>query len=168
MMLKADLADAGIAYVDESGYVADFHALRHSFLTLLAAGGVHPKMAQTLARHSDINLTLSRYTHTVLSDEADALSALPSLPSPFDEPQQDRQVMRATGTEDVRLGGQKSGPENRPELGAFQGDSVHLHAPNTDEKPGRFVMRRETKKPDKPRRKQGFSGSSSSGEGGIL
>ena len=127
-MFKADLADAGIPYVDESGRVADFHSLRHSFISMLAAGGVHPKLAQTLARHSNINLTLSRYTHTVLSDESDALSALPSLPSPFDGPRQDRQTMRATGTDDVQSGGSKNGPENGPELHPFPLNSIHCHA----------------------------------------
>ncbi len=38
-----------------------FHSLRHSFGTMLAASGVHPKTAQQLMRHSDINLTMSRY-----------------------------------------------------------------------------------------------------------
>ncbi len=45
--------------VDDSGRVVDFHALRHTAGSLLAAGGVHPKVAQSLMRHSDINLTLS-------------------------------------------------------------------------------------------------------------
>ena len=120
---------AGIPYVDESGHVADFHSLRHSFISLLAAGGVHPKLAQTLARHSDINLTMTRYSHTVLTDEADALSALPSLPSPYDESEQDRQVMQPTGTE----GGGNSVPLCVPESGAFEGVSVHFHAPNADD-----------------------------------
>ena len=35
-----------------NGEVADFHALRHTFITMLASSGVHPKVAQVLARHS--------------------------------------------------------------------------------------------------------------------
>ena len=42
-------------------------------------GGVHPKVAQQLARHSTITLTLDRYTHTVRGELADALTALPDL-----------------------------------------------------------------------------------------
>ena len=76
-MLKRDLEAVGIPYVDDAGLYADFHALRHSFISLLAAGNVHPKLAQRLARHSDINLTMSRYSHTLLADEADALNSLP-------------------------------------------------------------------------------------------
>jgi hypothetical protein len=37
--------------------------------------GVRPKMAQRLARHSDINLAMSRSSHTLLADEAEALAA---------------------------------------------------------------------------------------------
>ena len=54
LIFKADREAAKIAARDLAGRVADFHALRHTFITNLAAGGVHPKVAQTLARHSTI------------------------------------------------------------------------------------------------------------------
>src|SRR5262245_5944961 len=38
-MLRADLAAAGIAYRDGSDQVADFHDLRHTFITMLARSG---------------------------------------------------------------------------------------------------------------------------------
>ena len=66
-MLRHDLREAGIPYRDAAERVADFHALRHTFITLLVASGAAPKVAQQLARHSDIRLTLDRYTH--LEDE---------------------------------------------------------------------------------------------------
>jgi integrase len=50
LLYKPDLNAAGIAYKDEQGHVADFHALRHTFLTNLANAGVHPKTAQELGR----------------------------------------------------------------------------------------------------------------------
>ena len=78
-MLRDDLEAAGIEYVDEQGRYADFHALRHTFLTNLAMSGVHPKIAQSLARHSDINLTMNRYTHVRLQTQSDALKALPEV-----------------------------------------------------------------------------------------
>lgn len=78
-MLRADLAAAGIPDKDALGRVVDFHALRHTFLTLLAASGVHPKVAQDLARHSDINLTLSRYSHTILEQRSEAVARLPEF-----------------------------------------------------------------------------------------
>ncbi len=92
-MVRADLEAAGIDYVDSSGRYADFHSLRHTFITNLARGGVHPKDAQTLARHSTINLTMDRYTHRALAEVANALSALPDL---SDETEAER--TRATGT----------------------------------------------------------------------
>ena len=95
-MIRPDLAAAEIEERDETGAVADFHALRHSFITALAQGGVHPKTAQDLARHSDINLTMNTYTHTKLERRRDALVALPNL----DEPASDAEAARATGTDD--------------------------------------------------------------------
>jgi integrase/recombinase XerD len=94
-MLRGDLRAAEIPYRDASGRVFDFHAFRHTFITNLARGGVHPKTAQALARHSTITLTMDRYSHTVIGEQAGALSTLPDLSTV--EPQQERQ--RATGTE---------------------------------------------------------------------
>ena len=92
-MLKADLADAGIVYVDDAGRFADFHALRHTTGSLLAASGVHPKVAQSIMRHGDINLTMSLYTHTQRGQEYEAVKSLPDLSLPS------RKSMRATGTD---------------------------------------------------------------------
>jgi len=85
---------AFLARVDESGRFVDFHALRHTFITNLARGGVHPKLAQALARHSTITLTMDRYSHTVIGEQADALAALPNLSE--NGPETNRQ--KATGT----------------------------------------------------------------------
>ena len=89
-MLRGDLTAAGLAYTDDAGGTFDFHALRHQFISMLAAAGVHPKEAQELARHSDINLTLSRYTHVGLRDTAAAVGKLPSMAAPH--------PAKATGT----------------------------------------------------------------------
>ena len=64
---------------DDLGRYADFHALRHTFISNVAAGGVHPKTAQRLARHSTIKLTMDRYTHLRREDLAGALNVLPDL-----------------------------------------------------------------------------------------
>ena len=58
-------------------------------LSDLPRSGVSPKMAQSLARHSDINLTMSRYTHIGLHDQAAALEALPPLSPPKREERQE-------------------------------------------------------------------------------
>ena len=96
-MFRQDLEAAGIDYRDHAGRVADFHSLRHTFITNLAAGGVHPKVAQSLARHSTITLTMDRYTHSYHGEQAAALDVLPDL-SPSD-----RKKSQATGTDDTDL-----------------------------------------------------------------
>ena len=95
-MVKADLTAADIPYRDEQGRQFDFHALRHQFISMLAAAGVHPKTAQELARHSTITLTMDHYTHLRVNDLTSALNTLPSL-TPFQEAQ------AATGTDDARV-----------------------------------------------------------------
>jgi integrase len=72
-MLRVDLASAGIPFETHEG-VMDFHALRTSFITNLARAGVHPRIAQQLARHSDINLTMQVYTKMGLDELAEALN----------------------------------------------------------------------------------------------
>lgn len=94
-LLRADLEAAGIPYVDGSGRYADFHSLRHTTGSLLALSGVHPKVAQSIMRHSDINLTMSHYTHILRGQESKAVAALPDLSLPSKE----RQQAAATGTD---------------------------------------------------------------------
>jgi excisionase family DNA binding protein len=81
-MLRLDLDAAGIPYQDDSGRYFDFHALRGQFISLLAARGVHPKVAQTLARHSTITLTMDYYTHLDVFDVSGALDKLPGVTPP--------------------------------------------------------------------------------------
>jgi integrase len=78
-MIKPDLKAAGIAYRDEAGRDVDFHSLRHSFITNLALAGVHPSVAQKLARHSNILLTMKYYTHVLHESEVEAIQALNDL-----------------------------------------------------------------------------------------
>jgi len=61
---------------DARGGKADFHSLRHRFITELVKAGVQPKDAKELARHSTIVLTMDRYAHVTLQDSATALSKL--------------------------------------------------------------------------------------------
>jgi hypothetical protein len=80
--LKRRQESAFLAYEDEEGRFADFHALRHTFLTNLARSGVHPKVAQQLARHSTITLTMDRYSHANQDGQRRAVESLPCLPPP--------------------------------------------------------------------------------------
>jgi integrase len=72
-ILRHDLEAAGIPYVTEAGF-ADFHSLRHDYVSMLTASGASPKVAQELARHSTVQLTLGRYAHTGLYDLAAAVN----------------------------------------------------------------------------------------------
>ena len=60
---------------------ADFHSCRHLFITSRERAGIRPKVAQTLARHSDIRLTLNVHTHAGLADQAAAIGVLPGPPA---------------------------------------------------------------------------------------
>ena len=62
--------------------MADFHALRMTFITNLSLAGVSPQAAQRLARHSDINLTMNTYTQIGVDSQASAVESLPALPPP--------------------------------------------------------------------------------------
>jgi integrase/recombinase XerD len=79
--LQADKRDAGIEYENDLG-TADFHALRHTYITALAKSTAPAKIVQSLARHSTPVLTLGVYTHLGLDDQAPALNALPDLTKP--------------------------------------------------------------------------------------
>src|SRR5512135_181628 len=96
-LIQADLKRAGLPYRDASGRVADFHALRHSYITALAKSNAPVKVVQSLARHSTPTLTLGIYSHIGLYDQTAALDALPSLDgkAPTEEPAS----MQATGTD---------------------------------------------------------------------
>src|SRR5262249_537989 len=59
-MLRADLEAAGIPYAVEGPdgpLYADFHALRHTYLTLGGRAGIDLRTLQELAGHSNPNLT---------------------------------------------------------------------------------------------------------------
>ena len=73
-MLRADCEAAGI---DTAG--VDFHCLRHTFGTTLARQGVHPKTLMSLMDHTDINMTMRLYTHSMPGDEVAAMDLLPDL-----------------------------------------------------------------------------------------
>ena len=69
-----------LKYCDGAGQYADFHSNRHTFITSLERAGVSPRTAQTLARHSDIRLTMGVYTHIGLQDQTAAIGSLPGPP----------------------------------------------------------------------------------------
>ncbi len=98
-ILKADLKAAGIPYADDMGRVLDFHSFRHTCGAWLAVAGSHPKVIQSILRHSDIRLTMDTYGHRLVEQESQALAKLPDLNLP---PEIAR--MKATGTDPKNLG----------------------------------------------------------------
>jgi len=70
-----------LAYRDSAGNVADFHSLRHLYISRIVRSGASPKVAQELARHCDVRLTLGRYAHVGLHDLTATVDALPDLMS---------------------------------------------------------------------------------------
>lgn len=78
--LRADLALAGIPDQDEAGRYVDFHSLRVSLSTMLAANKVSPRAAQALMRHTDPRLTASVYTDEKLLPLSAELQSVPGIP----------------------------------------------------------------------------------------
>ena len=72
MMIRTDLEAAGIAY-EVDGLYADFHSLRHSTASLLIQTGANPKVIQSLMRHTDLNLTMSTYTHIYAGQQKETI-----------------------------------------------------------------------------------------------
>jgi integrase len=80
-MLRDDFEAAGVPYVMEGTdgpLYADFHSLRHSYLTLGGRAGIDLRTLQELAGHSTPVLT-ARYSHRRLHDLAGAVEKLPSF-----------------------------------------------------------------------------------------
>ena len=73
-MIKLDLEDIGVPYKTEDG-VADFHALRHTFISGLTGGNIPMADVMALARHSDIKMTM-RYSHVSKERKENALAGL--------------------------------------------------------------------------------------------
>jgi len=112
--LYRDLADAGIQAVegrravpDASGEILDFHALRRSLATILAARGASPLHVKRLMRHASIETTDRHYVGLRLFDLGRELDRLGPLGLPTKVPTSpalDRarscSTMRATGSGD--------------------------------------------------------------------
>jgi integrase len=79
LRLRKDLERNGIAYQDELGRYADFHALRYTWATFLQRNGVAQRFAMKLMRHSDIKLTAKVYTDEMQLPIYDAIKNLPRL-----------------------------------------------------------------------------------------
>jgi hypothetical protein len=109
----------------------------------LARAGVHPKLAQSLARHSDINLTMSRYTHTTRGEQHEALAALPDLPIPM------ASYRQATGTDGVAAESLRGGSVACyvARKGAGSVSSMHPDAPKAGDGKGSRERKKRRENP---------------------
>ncbi len=99
---RAERKQSGFClYADAAGRYADFHALRHTYITRLVKSNASVKVCQELARHSDPKLTFAVYSHVGMADTSRALDNLPDL----DKPQAEKQTALAlrTGTDDLPI-----------------------------------------------------------------
>jgi len=83
--MRQDLQAAGIVYKNEFDEYADFHALRKTCNTRMAAHGVPSTIAKQQMRHSDIKLTMGPYLDTALLPVAGYIEAMPALISPNED-----------------------------------------------------------------------------------
>jgi integrase len=59
--------------------VIRFHDQRHTSATMALADGQHPKIVQERLGHSDISMTLNRYSHVSMSMQQEAAERLEQL-----------------------------------------------------------------------------------------
>jgi hypothetical protein len=100
-------------YRDAAGRFRNFHALRHTCGSWLADCGVHPKQIQEIMRHKDINLTMTRYGHSLRGRQAEAVAKLPDLSLEV------CQVKRATGADDSTAKGPNDLARNLRRFGSL-------------------------------------------------
>ena len=102
-----------LAYQDSDGRFADFHSLRHGYITMIGKAGVSPREHQDLARHSTYAMT-SRCTHSRFYDLS---AAVQGLPIPTAGAGTNSQTLAATGTDGKADTGKNSlGPFLGPQL----------------------------------------------------
>src|SRR5262249_4616187 len=118
-----------LAYRDSEGRHGDFHALRHTYVSLIVRSGASAKVAQELARHSTVQLTLGRYAHPALYDLTAAVNALPSLTSGAE-----REALAETGTDGAGESFAHSFARDRPIRGISGDDAGRNAAPAGEEK----------------------------------
>jgi integrase len=132
--LRADLVAAGVKVEDDAARTVDFHALRHTFITNLRLADVHPKTAQSLARHSTITLTLGTYTHSFPGDESAALALLPNLDLPTAD------TARMTGTDAVPVLSDCWALESGKQGSGVSADGRRPHSNGSGKIPGKTLV----------------------------
>ena len=160
-LMQQDLEVANVPYKTDEGQ-ADFHALRHTYLSRLGRSGASPKAMQRLARHTTVELTLGKYTHANLYDLASAVDGLPPLPTGSTNDETSGEL-QATGTNAADKLPANVLPSGLPEKGAPQLPFVQLSATNNQPDSSNSKDTRHNKKTEKTRTKQAFPAANGSG-----
>lgn len=97
-MVRFDLKNAGIPYVDEHGDYFDFHSLRHQCASLLGMNAETPESVRQKAMRHKTPEMVRHYTHVAESQQREAVEALPDLRQSSKKSLQENVK---TGTDDV-------------------------------------------------------------------
>ena len=164
--------------MDDDGCYADFHALRHTYLSRLGRSGANPKVMQRLARHTTVELTLGRYTHADLYDLTSAVEQLPALPITGEDDTQtgkNHVVLQATGTDDEQIISSRPDtpkrilslacareesvlPSGLPEQGTSEVNSMHSGAVQACDEDSESTLPQRIEKPRKTVQTLSFQG----------
>jgi len=141
-----------LRYRDAAGRFADFHAMRHTYVTRLSMSNVPLPVAQRLARHSSPTLTANTYTHVGLADGRAALERA------FGKPQNTEDspdIARATGTLGAPIEPEAERCAQRPAQRESDRSSLKLTSPGTltEQRP---IAGKPTTASRKPLKPQGF------------
>ena len=85
-----------LCYRNHDGKQADFHALRHTYLSRLGRSGASLRTAMDLGRHTTPQMAM-RYQKAQIHDLVAAVESLPRLPLPSTQPE--TEALPATGTD---------------------------------------------------------------------
>jgi len=134
-----------LAFISFRKERADFHSLRHTYLTRVGRTGAAPKAIQKLGRHSTVQLSVGTYGHAELRELAVAINALPALPKPVGIGQQEGSEAR------LRF-------EASLEAADMSGEVIECHAmsQNGPEAPFSMPERKQPQIPDKSRNSRLF------------
>lgn len=103
------------------------HELRHSYLSMLAAQGVHPKVMQQLAGHSSSQITMDIYTHVNMDLKRGAADLVQAVMHGDDPAQQAATAAAPASPQALETGRKpvftviKGGPSEPPETAIAQG-----------------------------------------------
>jgi integrase len=98
-----------LCYRNHDGKQADFHALRHTYLSRLGRSGASLRTAMDLGRHTTPQMAM-RYQKAQIHDLVAAVESLPRLPLP--STQHETEGLKATGTDGISGGTGVSPPRN--------------------------------------------------------